>query len=251
MLRYHSSPTPYPPMSNMHILIITDNQESADMLAHGLTLRGMQVDVAGINSHLRQGDDLNRYTLILVDTDKTDGVVLCRQLRGEYTNPLLLMTYERDERYHLTVYSAGVDECITKPIGNPLFLAKIDVWLRRVQVKRPQAHELSVSSFRLDTLRRRLITPQREEIRLTLLESRLVSLFLYNPGQILETEMIISRVWNDFSVGDNTLLKNLVYRIRRKIEPAPSEPQYIQTVLGGYVFWPEGVEHNHHLATTH
>jgi DNA-binding response OmpR family regulator len=202
----------------------------------------MQVDVAGISSHLRQGDDLNRYTLILVDTDKTDGVVLCRQLRAEYCNPLLLMTYERDERYHLTVYGAGVDECITKPIGNPLFLAKVDVWLRRVQVQRSQSRELSVSAFHLDTLRRRLKTPAGEEVRLTALESRLVTLFLHNPGQTLETEMIISRVWNDFSVGDNTLLKNLIYRIRRKIEPAPSDPQYIQTALGGYIFWPEGSE---------
>jgi DNA-binding response OmpR family regulator len=226
----------------MQILIITDNQEAADMLAHGLTLRGMQVDVTGIDSHLRQGDDLNRYTLILVDTDRTDGVVLCRQVRTEYVNPLLLMTYERDERYHLTVYSAGVDECITKPIGNSLFLAKVDVWLRRVHAQRSQGREINVASFHLDTVRRRLKTPAGEEVRLTALENRLAILFFYNPGQVLENELIISRVWNDYSVGDNTLLKNLVYRIRRKIEPVPNEPQYIQTVMGGYVFWPGGSE---------
>lgn len=230
-------------MDTTCVLIITDNQEAAGMLAHGLTLRGMQVDVAGINSSLRHGDDLSRYTVIVVDTDKTDGVVLCRQLRAEYANPLLLMTYEKDERYHLTVYHAGIDECITKPIGNPLFLAKIDVWLRRVSVQQPQEQDLIVDAFHLDTLRRRLRTPNGTEVRLTALENRLVTLFFYNPRQTLETEMIISRVWNDFSVGDNALLKNLVYRIRRKIEPSPSNPQYIQTVYGGYMFYPEGIEH--------
>jgi hypothetical protein len=39
-------------------------------------------------------------------------------------------------------------------------------------------------------------------------------------------------------MGDATLLKNLVYRVRRKIEPAPGEPQYLQTAFGGYVFYP-------------
>lgn len=234
-------------MNTSHILIITDNLEAADMLAHGLMLRGLQVDLCSITSHeisahLRQSNTPDRYMAMLVDTDKTDGVTLCRQLRTEFANPLLLMTYEKDERYHLRAYDAGVDECITKPIGNSLFLAKIEVWLRRMRIHRPQVHELTASDFRLDTLHRRLTIPGGKQVCLTALENRLLSLFLYYPGQTLENEIIISRVWNDLSTGDNILLKNLIYRLRRKIEPAPGDPQYIQTVYGGYVFWPEGTE---------
>jgi two-component system alkaline phosphatase synthesis response regulator PhoP len=56
-----------------------------------------------------------------------------------------------------------------------------------------------------------------------------------NPGQVLDPSTIIDRVWG-FESADAVALKNLVYRVRRKIEPNPSHPYYIRTVLGGYVF---------------
>lgn len=207
------------------------------MLAHGLTMRRVYVDIAPIDSHLHQRDQLANYSLIIVDTDRTDGVVVCRQLREEYKNPVLFLTYESDERYHLQVYATGVDECIQKPIGNSLFLAKVDVWLRSVNIYKSQ-RRLSNHGFKLDAPRRQLTTPTGEIINLTNLEVRLFTLFINNPEMVLDTETIIRRVWDDYTMGDATLLKNLVYRVRRKIEPAPGEPQYLQTAFGGYVFYP-------------
>lgn len=208
------------------------------MLAHGLVMRGVQVDIAAISSHLHQRDELARYTLVIVDTDRTDGVVLCRQLRNDYHNPLLFLTYERDERYHLMVYNAGVDDCIQKPIGNSLFLAKVDVWLRAARLHQPDDRQLP-QNFRLDATRRSLLLPEGKAVTLTLLEARLVELFLGNPYIVLDSGAIIRRVWDEYSVGDNVLLKNLIYRVRRKIEPEPREPRYIQTTFGGYVFRPD------------
>ncbi len=208
------------------------------MLAHGLVMRGVQVDIAAISSHLHQRDELARYTLVIVDTDRTDGVVLCRQLRSDYHNPLIFLTYERDERYHLMVYDAGVDDCIQKPIGNPLFLAKIGVWLRAARHPSPDNKQLA-QNFRLDPTRRSLLLPEGKAVTLTLLEARLIELFLGNPYIVLDSGAIIRRVWDEYSVGDNVLLKNLIYRVRRKIEPEPGKPRYIQTTFGGYVFRPD------------
>ncbi len=206
-------------------------------------MRGVQVDIATINSHLHQRDEMARYSLVIVDTDRTDGVVLCRQLRSDYHNPLLFLTYERDERYHLLVYEAGVDDCIQKPIGNSLFLAKVDVWLRTVHF-RNAGYGQAAPNFQLDLARRRLALPEGRVVTLTPLEIRLVELFLGNPNVILETSTIVRRVWNDYCEGDSTLLKNLIYRIRRKIETEPSEPQYIQTAFGGYIFRVDSLQEN-------
>lgn len=224
-------------MQHNNILLITDNLESADMLAHGLTRRKVSVEIASISIRLQQSEDLGCYTMIIVDTDRTDGVVLCRQLRAEYKNPLLFMTYETDERYHLLVYEAGVDECIQKPIGNSLFLAKVDVWLRSVRLAAP-SRQLALREFQLDAMHRRLTTPGGNVVTLTPLEVRLFQLFLKNPDTVLDSDTIIRRVWDDHGVDDGTLLKNLIYRVRRKIEPSPGAPQYIQTVYGGYIFYP-------------
>ena len=70
------------------------------------------------------------------------------------------------------------------------------------------------------------------------MEVRLFQLFLKNPDTVLDSDTIIRRVWDDHGVDDGTLLKNLIYRVRRKIEPSPGAPQYIQTVYGGYIFYP-------------
>lgn len=207
------------------------------MLAHGLTMRKVDVVVSAINATLPQEEQIDCYTLIIVDTERTDAIVLCRQLRAEYLNPLLFLTHETDERYHLLVYEAGVDECIQKPIGNTLFLAKMAVWLHRARLPKAQL-ELPEPEFSLDTARRHLITPEGKLVRLTHLEVRLLQLFMNNPNTVLDTETIIRRVWNDYSMGDRVLLKNLIYRVRRKIEPSPDVQNYIQTAFGGYVFYP-------------
>jgi len=207
------------------------------MLAHGLARRKVSVEIAPISIRLQQSENLASYTMIIVDTDRTDGVVLCRQLRAEYKNPLLFMTYETDERYHLLVYEAGVDECIQKPIGNSLFLAKVDVWLRSVRLAAP-SRQLALREFQLDAVHRRLTTPDGSVVPLTPLEVRLFQLFLNNPDTVLDSDTIIRRVWDDHGVDDGTLLKNLIYRVRRKIEPSPGVPQYIQTAYGGYIFYP-------------
>jgi DNA-binding response OmpR family regulator len=224
-------------MQRARILLITDNLESADMLAHGLAMRKVDVVIAAISGQFQQGEQIDSYTLIIVDTERTDAIVLCRQLRAEYKNPLLFLTYETDERYHLLVYEAGVDECIQKPIGNTLFLCKVNVWLRSMRPLKPLP-QLSQREFSLDAVHRCLTTPEGNVVTLTPLETRLFQLFMNNPAVVLDTETIIRRIWNDYSMGDNVLLKNLIYRIRRKIEPSPSTPHYIQTAFSGYIFYP-------------
>jgi DNA-binding response OmpR family regulator len=114
----------------------------------------------------------------------------------------------------------------------------VDVWLRAADLRRSDNRQPELS-FRLDAARRSLVLPEGKAVPLTSLEARLVELFLGNPGIVLDSGAIIRRVWDEYSVGDNVLLKNLIYRIRRKIEPDPREPRYIQTTFGGYIFQPD------------
>jgi len=112
-------------------------------------------------------------------------------------------------------------------------------WLRRSWVGSIEVlANLQVGDLLLDPAQRQLVAPPSQVIKLTNLEFRLLYLLMSHHGQVLETNVIIDRVWGSYSDGgDSILLKNLVYRVRNKIELDPHQPRYILNVAGeGYMF---------------
>ena len=76
----------------------------------------------------------------------------------------------------------------------------------------------------------------RPATRLTKLEYRLLQFLLVNAGHTLPTERLTQHVWGYRGAGDRQMLKQLVHRLRQKIEPDPAAPSYVHTVAGtGYV----------------
>ena len=88
----------------------------------------------------------------------------------------------------------------------------------------------------MDPTRRCLIDPAGNEVKLTNLEFRLLHLLLSRPATVFNAEDIIQAIWGGFGNGDQVLLKNVVYRLRKKIEEDPSQPTLLQTWQGGYSF---------------
>ena len=71
---------------------------------------------------------------------------------------------------------------------------------------------------------------------LTPLETRLLETLMINKNQVLLSDNLIDNIWGPEG-GDRAMLKQLVYRVRRKIEKDPSHPKFLQTVPGvGYTF---------------
>lgn len=225
-----------------NILIITDHTDLAKTWVPGLSQMGAKVSLVACSKLPDLQDDrLQQYHMILIDTYTADFdfVALSRTIRESFEKVLLLLTYDRDERLHLLLYQSGVSEVIVKPVSVPLFLAKITVWLQRNedQGALTPGHQLHSFPFKLDTVRRTLTIAGRGTLHLTSLESSLLALLMRNEGQVLETDMLIDRVWSSNLMGDENLLKNLIYRLRHKIEPDPATPRYIHTMKGrGYLF---------------
>jgi two-component system KDP operon response regulator KdpE len=177
--------------------------------------------------------------LIVCDIDSDAlSIDVVTQLRDQAELPILLLTSNQTQKFMLDVYEAGVDECILKPIDPLLFEVKLRAWLRRSSnVPVDVLETIRVDDFQLVPSDRSVILDDREPIRLTNLELRLLYYLMGRPGRTLTTEELCHHVWSHHSAGDPTTLKNLVYRVRRKIEADPTNPQYLHTVAGvGYRF---------------
>ena len=84
---------------------------------------------------------------------------------------------------------------------------------------------------------RRLVFINDQEVQLTPTEFEVLKYLMKNQGKVLSQEAILANAWGPEYIGDSSLVKQFVYRLRNKLEPEPSEPHYILTVRGaGYVF---------------
>ena len=225
-------------MREWRALLLSDDIEPMRLWAYILDRRGIGSVVADFTQghpedYLREPPDL-----IIFDVYRALPVALsvCRQLRAELVNPILMMGYFSGEPEMLEAYEAGVDECIAKPVGLRLMAVKVRAWLRRSWTIPTEAMSgREAGGLHLEPQRRQVTLADGREVGLTNLELRLLYLLMSHPGHVLEPSLIIDRVWG-FDGAEPAALKNVVYRVRRKIEPDPARPCYIHTVQGGYVF---------------
>ncbi|MGE5073083.1 MAG: response regulator transcription factor, partial [Anaerolineae bacterium] len=150
---------------------------------------------------------------------------------------LLLFLPTHHETEELEAYAAGVDDCVIKPVSPALFLAKVMAWAQRswtvpVEGVRP----VQTSSWRLDPPTRSLVHGEDLRVPLTNLEFRLLNLLMSKPGQVLANEELVRIVWGNYGRGDEVLLKNVVYRLRKKLEMSGDTSRPLQTWQGGYSF---------------
>ena len=225
-------------MIDTQILIISDEPESARLWVRGLAHLSIPAATVKMGTNLIENFIPGTCNLIALDINRKCQVFsICRSARASFQGPILLCTYERDERFHLRAYETGIEESISKPIGIRLFRAKALAWLRRATGVPLQRCDLWASDFQLDTPRRTLTTPDGLTARLSVLEFRLLMLLINNRGCVVEPDAIRKHVWTNSREVGLSLTKDLVYRLRQKIERNPNKPQFIETVARrGYRF---------------
>jgi DNA-binding response OmpR family regulator len=211
------------------VLVIGDDSDYVDIRAHGLILGGIQAVPLGIGELEQERITHERFDIVILDVylAETDIGLVCRQYCTEFDCPILVLSYERDERIILDLYSEGIADYIIKPIGTSLVVAKVTSWLHHISAKMvPHRHVRD--GFRIDASRRIIATPAGDKVYLSKLEYHLFELLYSNRGRVLSTDLLIDRIWGQFEEGDSRL-KHLVHRLRRKIEPDPNAPTYIET----------------------
>jgi DNA-binding response OmpR family regulator len=225
------------------ILLISDEPVAAKIWEYTLKQAGVDTLLISVNDPVLELWSREMPDLIVVEdfNDEIEELGLCKKLRAAADIPLLMLTNKPGEAFQLKAYRAGVDECIPLPVTPRLFQAKVQAWLRRARsIPLAALDEVRVGRFVLNAGQKRLTLPSQDEVRLTVLESRVLFLLMNHPDCVFSPEDVIEKVWGSYGNGDNALLKNLVYRLRKKIEPNPSYPQHILNERNtGYKFHEE------------
>jgi DNA-binding response OmpR family regulator len=221
------------------IMIVCD--EPTTSRVWGMLLSDLQCHpiVTNTLSHALAALEESAPDLIVIDVTSRDvnGVQICKTLREHVVVPMLFFTPINNETHMLEAYQAGADDCIIKPISPAIFLAKVKVWLHRswtVQVE--SLDKLTVGEYTLDPSTHHLIGNNGRKLRLSNLEFRVLYLLVAHPNQTFSNEELIDRVWGFQGEGNSALVKNVIYRLRKKIEPDLNQAKYIRTETGGYIF---------------
>ena len=223
----------------MKALVVDDDAVLADLVAFTLRREGFTVIQAhdGKSALQRFAEETPDILLLDVNLPKSvpaiDGFGICRQIRSQSDVPIILLTVRGDEEDIVFGLNAGADDYITKPFSPRQLVARVQAVLRR-SVRAPSGAALEFERLGLDPERREARIDGGDPISLTVLESRLLETLLIHAGRILSIQELIDQVWGP-NAADRDMLRQLIRRLRAKIEIDPSQPAFIETLPGrGY-----------------
>ena len=234
-----------PEIMSAHILVVDDDPQIRNLLNEYLTENGMRVSSAASGREMTQILQDETIDLVILDLrlKDEDGMSLARSLRERLAISVIMLTGVREEADRVMGLELGADDYVTKPFSPRELLARIRTVLRRAKsaapdtVPRREIRAYRFGGFELNLRTRRLKRQDGRAINLTNGELNLLAALLAAPERILTRDQLLeaSRVF-DNEVYDRAV-DIQVLRLRRKIEPDPSQPQFIVTERGaGYIF---------------
>jgi DNA-binding response OmpR family regulator len=221
------------------VFVVCDQGDTAPVWGYILRQRGLAVV---LETSIKKAIDhwnaeIPDLVVIDINVPHPERMEFYKKFREVSVAPILMFLPAHHETEILEAYAGGVDEVVVKPISPAIFLAKILAWVRRSwTVPTAELSQVRAGKHRLDPTRRCIVDPNGTEIKLTTLEFRLLHLLMSRPKYVFSAEDIIQSIWGGYDSGDQVLLKNVVYRLRRKIEADASKPVLLKTGQGGYSF---------------
>ncbi|KFB69456.1 response regulator [Candidatus Accumulibacter vicinus] len=220
------------------VLIVEDEPRIRRFVRDALGREGCETFEAG-----NVGDGLElagaqHPDMIVLDLGLPDqsGLELIRNLRTWSSIPILILSARIAEQDKVTALDAGADDYLTKPFGVAELLARVRALLRRRQQESRPSPIRRFGDVEVD-LSRRVVQRDGADIRLTPLEYSLLATLLANDGKVLTHRQLLREVWGDGYAGQSHYLKVYIGRLRQKLEPNPTQPQFLLTETGvGYRF---------------
>ena len=226
-------------MSKETILVVDDDRSIVKILRGYLEQDGFQVLTAfdgegAIHALRRQKPDLLILDLMLPDRDGWDITRLVRADATLMTTPIIMLTARIDDTDKIIGLEIGADDYITKPFNAREVVARVRALLRRAGMGFASATVLEVGPIRLEVDRREVFMAD-QPIELTPTEFNLLQALMEHPGHTFTREELLEAGMGYAYEGMGRALDTHIRNLRKKIEPDPGHPIYIQTIYSiGY-----------------
>lgn len=227
-----------------HLLIVDDDERIRDLLKRFLKRNGFLVTAARDAAHARRVLAGLDFDLIVLDVmmPGEDGVSLTRSLRESLATPVLLLTAKGETEHRIAGLEAGADDYLVKPFEPKELLLRINAILRRMPetpMEETVPKILHLGPIRYD-IERGEMWQADDLVRLTATESQLMKIFSSKPGEPFSRSKLVEELGRDRGQAQERAVDVQITRLRRKIEPNPKQPRYLQTVRGaGYMLAPD------------
>ncbi|MDD5398235.1 MAG: response regulator transcription factor [Dehalococcoidia bacterium] len=227
------------------ILIVEDDDTLRELLQYNLKREGYSVLTAEDGAEALEKYRSNKPLLIILDImlPIMSGTEVCRIIRGESQIPIIMLTAKSEEVDRVLGLELGADDYITKPFSMRELLSRIKAVLRRSEAAKEAGTTAAGSSGILKAgditvdLKKHEVNRSGTRVELNPKEFELLVLLLSNRGQVISREQILRKVWGYDYIGNDRTVDVHMRWMRRKLETAPDNPQYLLTVRGyGYKF---------------
>lgn len=225
-----------------HILIVDDDVRLVNLAAQYLAENGFRVSRATSAAEAREKLRAIQFDLMVLDVmmPGESGLDLTHSLRAQRapSMPILLLTARDTPEDVLAGFEAGADDYLGKPFDPRVLVARLNAMLRRSQSPASApVGRLRLGDLHFDLERGELLGASQTRVRLTETELALLTILAKRPFEVFSREVLAAAMALD-DVNERAIDVQ-VTRLRRKMERAPHEPRFLQTVRGkGYILKP-------------
>jgi DNA-binding response OmpR family regulator len=219
----------------MKLLVVDDDPDLLALVAFALTNAGYGVvKAADAPDALRVFDaELPNLVILDINLPTGSGFDVCKAIRGRSEVPIMMLTARGEEEDLVRALELGADDYLTKPFSPRTLLARVKALLRRAGIE--QADTVQAGRVALDLEAHAISIEGGAPVRLTRLETRLLQILVAQAGHVVSAERLLAHVWGHRGSGDRQLLKQLVHRLRQKLERDPAGADLLHTEAGvGY-----------------
>jgi DNA-binding response OmpR family regulator len=221
------------------ILVVDDDEGLRELLVRYLSDNGYEASGVADGLSMKRHLAAHQVDLILLDVmlPGEDGLSLARGL-GSSGPPIIMLSARGEEVDRIVGLEVGADDYLPKPFSHRELLARVTAVLRRRQPAAASGRIRRFGPFEVD-LDAHSLTRNGEEIDVSWAEFALLKVLLDHPDRVLGRDALVELLKGYERAPFDRMVDVRVTRLRRKIEPDPREPRFLQTVRHrGYVLRP-------------
>jgi DNA-binding response OmpR family regulator len=225
----------WPLNAQKKVLVAEDDLDLLGVIGLALHNAGFEVTKVTNGVDALKALTQHSFSLLVLDINMphVNGLEVCAKLRATSSVPVMMLSARDQERDLLDALDVGADAYMLKPFSPRALVARIGALLRRSMLSEPRIIQVGINKLDLEGL---TLTLQSDTVSLTKLESRLLRLLMSNAGLTIATKTLIDEIWDTYSTANRNMLKQVIYRLRRKLLHDPMAMDALRTTPEGYAW---------------